>query len=258
MNKMKALCLCTLLSTSSTAFATIVEFETSQGSFQVNLFDQTTPITVNNFLRYVDQNSYQDSTVHRSVPNFVLQGGGFKYEGTIPLDRIETFSSIQNEPVLSNVRGTIAMAKLSNSANSATSQWYFNLKDNSVSLDATNGGYTVFGQVTTEQGMAVIDKIAALERCGEVPVVNYTSSQCSDTSVDPDESNLVTVNNIVIIDADPTTAANLSPKSNTLIDNVPTPTPNPVPEPEKSSSGSLLTSLFLMVGIVGRRYRKKR
>ncbi|KAF7775032.1 hypothetical protein PCIT_a1122 [Pseudoalteromonas citrea] len=254
MNRFRALFISALLGTSSTAFATIVEFQTSKGSFQVNLFDQTTPITVKNFLRYVEQGRYSDSIIHRSLPNSVLQGGGFKYEGNIPLDKIATYAPITNEPKLSNLRGTIAMAKLPREPNSATSQWYFNVTDNSSSLDPGNGGYTVFGQVTTEEGMAVIDKISNLERCEKVPVINYTAEQCNDVDIDPDGSNLIAVNSVVIIDSDPTTADNLSPKTNTLIDTQPKPVPTP--EPDESSSGSMFGGLLFMFFFLLRRYQQ--
>lgn len=252
MNRFNVFLMTSALFTGFSVSATIVEFNTTQGSFQVNLFDQTTPKTVENFLRYVNEQSYHESTIHRSIPNFVVQGGGYKYDGVIPLTRIETSPMIENEPKWSNVRGTIAMAKLQNNANSATSQWYFNLKNNSESLDAENGGYTVFGQVIGDQGMSIVDKIAELNRCGEVPVVNYTQEQCTDANIEPDSSNLVTVTSIAVIDSDPTTADNLTPVENTLVKQPPVTVPN---NQEPSSSGSLLWSIFVMMfGIFSRRF----
>ncbi|MBQ4862541.1 peptidylprolyl isomerase [Pseudoalteromonas sp. MMG013] len=253
MNKIKELVVATALCACFNTSATIVEFQTTQGSFQVNLYDQITPETVDNFLRYVNQQRYVDSTVHRSVPSFVIQGGGYKYDGSIPLTAIETNTPVVNEPKLSNVRGTIAMAKLQNQPNSATSQWYINLKDNSTSLDSDNGGYTVFGEVIGTQGMAIVDKISNLNRCGEVPVVNYTSAQCVDTDTNPDGGNLVSVTSVAIIDSDPTTANDLSPPVNVLVNKVPTPTPEPQPT-GSSSSGSLFFSIVLMMGVLRRRF----
>ena len=131
---------------STPSMATIVEFETSQGNFKVNLHDQTTPITVANFLKYVNDGDYTDTVIHRVEPVFVMQGGGFKFPGDFPLTAIDTDSAIQNEPVYSNVRGTIAMAKVGGNVNSATSQWFVNLANNaggSSQLDTQNGGFTV-------------------------------------------------------------------------------------------------------------------
>ena len=139
-----------LMIASTSASATIVEFTTSHGNFTVNLHDETTPITVSNFLKYINDGDYDNTVVHRVVPDFVMQAGGFEFTGTFPLTAIATDSTIQNEPVYSNVRGTIAMAKVGGNENSATSQWFVNLSDNSAGgpqLDSQNGGFTVFGEV---------------------------------------------------------------------------------------------------------------
>ncbi|TLX47528.1 peptidylprolyl isomerase [Pseudoalteromonas phenolica] len=232
--------------------ATIVEFQTSQGSFQVNLFDQTTPKTVENFMKYVNADRYQDVIFHRSEPNFVLQGGGFFYEGSIPLSQVESFGNVDNEPVYSNVRGTIAMAKLGGDPNSASSQWFFNLKDNSVNLDVQNGGFTVFGQVIGD-GMDIVDKIAKLDRCGSIPLVDYSQEKCADDQVNPDESNFITINAVTIIDDSENTAENLEPKKNTLLT---TTNPDTGNNNSESSSGSLFSMLMLLgAGLFVRRKR---
>ncbi len=121
---------------------------------------------------------------HRSVANFVIQTGGFigtesaSMPGSVQPTAVATFPAIQNEPVISNVRATIAMAKLGNDPNSATSQWFINLADNSANLDAQNGGFTVFGRVAGN-GMAVADAIGAVTRYNfgspfnELPLRNY-------------------------------------------------------------------------------------
>jgi peptidyl-prolyl cis-trans isomerase A (cyclophilin A) len=113
------------------AHATVVQFQTVLGNFSVNLYDKTTPKTVENFLAYVKSGAYNNSIIHRSVPGFIVQGGGYKY----PLADAPKNPSVINEPVYANKRGTIAMAKLGGQPNSATNQWFFNLADNSATLD---------------------------------------------------------------------------------------------------------------------------
>ncbi|CCQ11947.1 putative Peptidyl-prolyl cis-trans isomerase [Pseudoalteromonas luteoviolacea B = ATCC 29581] len=198
------------------AHATVVEFQTSQGTFEVNLFDNTTPKTVENFLKYVNAERYSNSQIHRVVTGFVVQGGGIKFDANDDQVAIETFPAVVNEPKLSNVKGTIAMAKTPGDANSATSQWFFNLTDNSANLDLQNGGFTVFGQVTGN-GMQVIETIASQSRCGEVPVVNVSTTQCADPTFDFGSEHAVMVYSVSVLDDDPNSANSLSPKANTLI-----------------------------------------
>ena len=128
------------------ASATIVEIKTSLSteSIKVNLYDTTTPATVKNFLNYLKDAHYNNSVIHRVSPGFVVQGGGFEFTGAWPLTALAPKTPVINEPVYSNVKGTIAMAKKGNSVHSATNQWFFNLKDNSSNLDRQNGGFTVF------------------------------------------------------------------------------------------------------------------
>ncbi len=162
--------------------STGVRLTTALGSMDVALFDQATPITVANFLNYVDSGRYEITDpatgepaaifFHRSVPGFIIQSGGF-LATAVPEDlatlrptTVEPFPAIVNEPGISNTRGTIAMAKIDGSPDSATSQWFINLADNSAALDTQNGGFTVFGRVLGN-GMAVADAIAAL------PVFNF-------------------------------------------------------------------------------------
>jgi cyclophilin family peptidyl-prolyl cis-trans isomerase len=137
-----------------------VRMVTNLGNIDVILFDEVTPITVANFLAYVRAGRYASSLIHRSIPGFVIQGGGFVLEGN-QIVMVEKYAPIVNEYHLSNVRGTIAMAKLPDNPDSATNEWFFNLKDNSSNLDFQNGGFTVFGKVTT-QSLAVMDAIAAV------------------------------------------------------------------------------------------------
>ena len=136
------------------------------GVINIVLFDQTVggaPLTVQNFQNYVSAGSYTNSFIHRSIPNFIVQGGGFTYNNST-LTTIPTNAPVQNEfsPQRSNIRGTIAMAKLGNDPNSATNQWFFNLADNSSNLNNQNGGFTVFGQALAANDLATIDAIAAI------------------------------------------------------------------------------------------------
>lgn len=148
------------ISGSANVLATNVIVQTALGDIEIELFDTQAPQTVANFLNYVTDGDYTDTFIHRSVPGFVIQGGGFTFidgvTASVPSD-----PPVVNEPGISNVRGTIAMAKFPNDPDSATSEWFINLADNSGNLDNQNGGFTVFGQVTGN-GMDVIDTIAAL------------------------------------------------------------------------------------------------
>jgi len=205
------------------ASATILRFQTNMGDFDINLFDKTTPKTVANFLAYVNANpnAYANNVVHRSVPGFVIQAGGYSYSGHLPLDPVPEKPKVVNEPVYSNVRGTIAMAKLDSDANSATNQWFINLADNSQNLDKQNGGFTVFGQITGG-GLTVVDAIAALSRFNmgagfdAVPLRNYTSANAT-AGVPPTDNNLVLILSVTILDSNPDSAASLNPAKNTLI-----------------------------------------
>ena len=116
---------------------------------------------------YIERGDYADTIVHRVVPgdpgpedDFVIQAGGFAGNG-ITFAPIETQAPIANEPCISNVAGTIAMAKLGNDPDSATSQWFVNLNDNSANLDNQNEGFTAFGQVL-DDGLAVATAIVNL------------------------------------------------------------------------------------------------
>jgi peptidyl-prolyl cis-trans isomerase A (cyclophilin A) len=137
---------------------TLAQFRTTIGDFDVELYDAEKPVTVKNFIRYVQEGLYTDMFMHRVVTNFVIQGGGIFVgdRGTTnaALYYIPTFSPITNEfgvgKFYSNTYGTIAMAKTSD-PNSATSQFFFNLTNNAAALDNTNnsGGFTVFGRVVS-------------------------------------------------------------------------------------------------------------
>jgi peptidyl-prolyl cis-trans isomerase A (cyclophilin A) len=157
------------------------------GQFCIELFDTQTPITTANFLSYIDSGAYTNGIFHRSVPGFVIQGGNFKIvdgNNGKTLAPVATFAPIDNEFKISNTRGTVAMAKLPGNPNSATSQWFVNLADNSLNLDTQNGGFTVFGRIIFD-GMNVIDAIEDLHpttlnlggSSTPVPLINFDGSQ---------------------------------------------------------------------------------
>ena len=141
----------------------IVQVESSVGTFFIELFDETAPITVSNFINYVITDRYDGTIIHRSEPGFVIQGGWLTLpEGSTAFNQLQVGPEITNEFNVSNTRGTVAMAKREGNPNSATSQWFINLGDNSA-LDNSNGGFTVFGRILGN-GMDVVDAIAGLQR----------------------------------------------------------------------------------------------
>jgi len=220
-----------LFATAQSAKATIVEFQTVMGNFEVNLYDNATPATVANFLDYVNNMAYSDSVIHRSVPGFIIQGGGFKFEDqNLTISAIPPNAAVVNEPVYSSVTGTIAMAKQEGNVNSATNQWFFNLANNSANLDVQNGGFTVFGEVIGN-GMDVIDAIEALQTFNATAFYPSAFSNVplrGDTTNNPlEESNFVIIDAIIVTDTtvDSAGVAGLDPAPNTLLNAPPAPTP---------------------------------
>jgi cyclophilin family peptidyl-prolyl cis-trans isomerase len=132
-------------------------FETTLGSFEVELFDKEAPISAQNFQEYVDDGFFDGLIFHRVIPGFMIQGGGF--EPGMKQKKVK--APIKNEAAngLKNKRGTLAMAR-TNVVDSATAQFFVNLVDNEFLDHAgpSNYGYAVFGKVTS--GMDVIDQIA--------------------------------------------------------------------------------------------------
>lgn len=240
-----------LLTGVGTAHATTVQIQTIMGDFEVNLFDKHTPKTVENFLAYVEANAYTDSIIHRSVPGFIVQGGGFKYDGKLPPVEIPRNPAVVNEPIFSNVRGTIAMAKLGDDPNSATNQWFINLADNSGNLDKQNGGFTVFGQVVGN-GMGVVDSIAALNRFNLGGVFNEMPLRNFSTNDVVDEDHLVLVTGIVVLDPSPNTADGLNPVRRVVGSSSSSASSTPGSGGGSSGGGSMgAGSLLLMLGLVG-------
>lgn len=149
-----------------------VKIVTSMGEFIVELDRRKAPISVNNFLKYVDMRSYEDTIFHRIIPGFVVQGGGY----TAEFEPKPSLGTIFNESGngLKNETYTIAMAR-QNDPHSATRQFYFNMRD-TPSLDpGRNWGYAVFGYVA--EGSDVLDSISEVEtqysmdlRAPDVPI----------------------------------------------------------------------------------------
>jgi len=176
----------------------LVQFDTSLGRFNVELRPDAAPKHVANFLAYVAARSYAGTFFHRSAALdgtavSIVQGGGYLL-GASGTSTVAKQSPVVLEYNLPNARGTLAAARTSD-INSATSEWYFNVRDNSTVLGPTNGGgYTVFGRVIGN-GMAVVDAIAALPRVNagspfnELPVRNFTSG-------DVGAANLILVNSV--------------------------------------------------------------
>ena len=145
------------LSSMSAGAGTLVQFRTILGELEVELYDQDKPVTVRNFTRYVQSGAYTNMFLHRCIPGFVVQGGGFNTTNRFStnlftvFDYVPNFGPITNEfnigERLGNGYGTLAMAKAGGDPNSASSQWFFNLGDNSTNLDNQNGGFTVFGRL---------------------------------------------------------------------------------------------------------------
>ena len=207
-----------------------VRLTTVLGAIDIALFGQQKPITVANFLNYLDQGRYfkidptngqlASTFVHRSIPGFIIQGGGYlgtvypPNPSTVQPTQVLQFPPIQNEPGISNRRGTIAMAKLANQPDSATSEWFINLADNGGppnNLDTQNGGFTVFGRVVNNS-MTVTDAIAALPQYNagapfdSIPLRNYMSP------------NPIAVSNLVSIPG----ISRISPLSFSAVSNNPT------------------------------------
>jgi peptidyl-prolyl cis-trans isomerase B (cyclophilin B) len=134
-----------------------VVVETSFGRITLKLFPDKAPLTVANFLSYVDDRFYDDTVIHRVIPNFMMQGGGYDAD----LVEKKGHAPVKNESAngLSNKRGTLAAARATD-PDSATSQFFVNVKDNAF-LDRASSpdkaGYCVFGEVTA--GMDVVDRI---------------------------------------------------------------------------------------------------
>ncbi len=150
----------------------VVVMETSKGTIKIELLPDKAPITVKNFLTYVDEKFYDGTTFHRVIPDFMIQGGGFtpgltaaKSGKDVQALEKKTHDPIKNEATngLHNEAGTIAMAR-TNDPDTATAQFFINTADNTRKLDpggVSPDGYAVFGKVI--EGMDVVDKIKGVD-----------------------------------------------------------------------------------------------
>jgi peptidyl-prolyl cis-trans isomerase A (cyclophilin A) len=152
----------------------VVVMATNHGTIEIELFEKQAPISVKNFLRYVDEGFYNGTIFHRVISDFMIQGGGF----TEGMEQKKVHEPIKNEASaeLGNTRGTLAMAR-TQIVDSATAQFFINVKDNAFLNHRDNTmpgyGYAVFGKVT--DGMDVVDKIKGVPTTtksghGDVPV----------------------------------------------------------------------------------------
>ena len=216
------------------------------GDFEVALFDEAVPASVSNFLAYVDSGAYANNLVHRVAPGFVVQAGGVTLNPTTPISfqYVQTNGTVKNEPKYSNLRGTLAYAKPAGNPNGASSQWFFNLKNNSASLDYSEQGFTVFGQVINN-GMTIVDAIGAvkpegLDHLEQFKKFPFSSVPLIDVNPNTEltEDNFVIIYNIVVIDADPKSSANLTPA---VIEQ----------QSESKSSGGVLNTVFLLLLALG-------
>jgi cyclophilin family peptidyl-prolyl cis-trans isomerase len=192
----------------------LVRANTSAGPINLELFDAGAPGTVANFFDYINMQAYNNDIFHRLATNpdgslFVLQGGGFTFDPST-----HTFPAVAAGPTIPNefdnmnrpnVLGTIAMAKFGNNADSATSQFFFNLGDNTVTLGSQNaGGFTSFGRVLSGADQRVLNTLAAATVTNEsstngafdtLPLNNFSGTFPADTTA----ANYDLINNIQVL-----------------------------------------------------------
>ena len=215
----------------------VVEINTNYGNIYIELFPDVAPLTVENFLGYVNRGDYNGTFFHRHVSDFVLQGGGYTWDqANQSVDHITQQDAVVNEFNLSNVQWTVAMAKLGGDPDSATSEWFINLGDNrhsidgsgkDVGLDVQNGGFTVFGEVVG--GRATVQAITDLR------IANFGGSfstlpvtETYDGQGDVLTSDLVVLNKVELV-YDPTSSL----------------VPNATVIPGGSANGSNVTTVVL-------------
>lgn len=159
---------------------------TSLGDIHIQMNSKSAPITVENFLKYVDSNHYNGTIFHRVIGSFMIQGGGFKeVEGSFKKQPTKPPIKNESEKTPSNERGTIAMARTS-APNSATAQFFINVVDNSfLNYPNNGGGYATFGKVT--KGLEVVDKIRAVKTGSKNGMANVPTETVTIKSVTRDK-----------------------------------------------------------------------
>ncbi|MEO8127680.1 MAG: peptidylprolyl isomerase [Bryobacteraceae bacterium] len=167
---------------------TIVRFRTNLGDIDVTMIPESAPKNVANFLKYVNKGAYNNSFIHRSVTNFIIQGGGYNLidhnRVAIPAD-----AAVSNEYSVSNLRGTLSMALTAGDKDSATTQWFFNLGSNTGLNSTSNGPFTVFGRINSSAGLDVMDKIGRVSVSSflaspfdQLPLQNYFGGDIQDSN----------------------------------------------------------------------------
>ena len=182
--------------------STLVQMRTDMGNIDIVLFEELAPNTVQNFINYMNKgplDGYDGTYIHRSIAGFVVQGGGFIFDpddGDFQsggISQILQDPPIENEAglpgALSNVRGTMAMAKQAGDPDSAKSEWFFNQVNNNDptnpdNLDDQNGGFTVFS-MATESGMSVVDEITLLPICYDLIPAGFCDAITPPTGFTP-------------------------------------------------------------------------
>ncbi|MGB7157628.1 MAG: peptidylprolyl isomerase [Tepidisphaeraceae bacterium] len=202
----------------------VARFSTNLGAINVSMFKDLTPQTYANFVHYANEAAWDGTFFHRSIPGFIVQGGGFDVSAENEIGQVHQEDSVVNEPGVSNTRGRIAMAKIPSKdgmgnpipgggPNSATNQWFFNLADNrgdagdpnnpdDGGLDFQNGGFTAFGEIVT--GLDVVDAIAGKARVnegspfGELPINDASAYTGRGSVLDP-QVDVISIRRIAIL-----------------------------------------------------------
>jgi peptidyl-prolyl cis-trans isomerase A (cyclophilin A) len=152
------------------AYSPQVQVFTSMGNFTIELNPERAPLTVPNFLAYVDAGHYTNTLIHRAVANFVIQGGGFNVDYTPKPAPLKVVNESGNG--LSNVRGTVGLARTQD-PHGGNAQFYVNLSDNAaLDPNATRWGYAVFGRVI--DGMEVVERIGNVATGAHAPLKEET------------------------------------------------------------------------------------
>jgi peptidyl-prolyl cis-trans isomerase A (cyclophilin A) len=206
------------------AHATVMRFQTTSGNIDVRMFDSATPLHVANALAYVNSNRWDNTFIHRSAKTqsnmpFVIQGGGYQIDTSLldtPIEsgwhRIQNFGTVTNEPGISNLRGTMALAKTSLGPSTGTSEWFINLTNNSFLDLPANNSFTAFGRIVGN-GLAVADAIAGLTRVNasagnfntafsEVPIYDLAKVQSQQDVLNDDVVRMTDVRVLNIPDGD--------------------------------------------------------